>query len=184
LPLRIVSFGGLLQNDIAKLNWKIENEQEVQHYLVERSTDAVTFETIQQVKALNSNVSSYTYNDNLKNYRYDVVYYRIRQVNKNGEIFYSNVISFKKDAIETVKVKVYPNPVGARLMMTVSSPVKQSSKAFIFDAAGKLVIEKSIELEKGENSFRFEEVGRLVKGWYLIKVNIGDYTFVQKLIKE
>src|SRR5207253_2044271 len=53
LPLRIVSFTGTLQNNVAQLQWRVQNEQEVDHYLLERSKDAVSFEAITQVKAKN-----------------------------------------------------------------------------------------------------------------------------------
>ncbi|MDB5250383.1 MAG: hypothetical protein JWQ40_4777 [Segetibacter sp.] len=184
LPIRILSFSGTLVRHLAQLVWKVENEQEIDHYVVVRSNESGSLEPIAEVRSKNGVSSVYNFIDDLTNYKNDQVFYLIQQVNKNGEIFSSNVISFNTGSKDSLKVKVYPNPVNKVLMLNVSSVTRQSANVSFYDATGRLMFEKPLQLEKGENSFKFTEVSRWLKGFYMIKITVNEKAFVEKIIKE
>jgi hypothetical protein len=184
LALRIVSFSGSLQNNISQLQWNVQNEQDVDHYVIERSKDALSFEPIGQAKAKNTPSSVYDYADDVTNFNSEKIYYRIKLVNKLGATYYSNVIGFKKDVADEIKMKVYPNPVRNMMNLNIAVQAKKAAKMLIFDAGGKAVIEKSLQLEKGENTITFENMGRLAKGWYMITVVIDGKPYIQRIVKE
>jgi hypothetical protein len=79
LPLRIVMFSGVLINNVSELNWKVENEVDVDHYNVERSVDGVVFEFIGAVKSKNRVSVSYDYPDDVKSVTSTRIYYRLRR---------------------------------------------------------------------------------------------------------
>jgi Secretion system C-terminal sorting domain len=162
----------------------VQNEQEVEYYEVERSKDGAFFEPVKRVKSLNNPTSVYPVEDDVSNYSFDVVYYRIKQVNKSGEVFYSRIISFKNGGKGTVKIKAYPNPVHESLVLDIICLAKENTSATIFDAAGKAVMQKSFALEKGENAIRFSNIRKLAKGGYTIVVIVEGMPYTVRIIKE
>jgi hypothetical protein len=184
LPLRIISFAGMLENRAANLTWKVENEKDIEEYVVERSNDGVHFTAISSVTANNLGKGTYIHADNLADYTFLQVYYRIRQISKSKEQALTKVVSFKLGNVSEIKITLYPNPVGNRLTLNIPSTKKQITTINIADASGKTVLQRTISLEKGENVLQLQQVSQLSKGMYLIKIKTVDTDFIDKLIKQ
>lgn len=180
LPLQIVNFNGSLQNKKGLLNWKVENEQAVEKYIVERSSTGLKFEPLSEVQALNSNNVTYRYTDNLETYPGTVVYYRIQQVSKNGEKFYTQIIRFTLTHVPG-KVKLYPNPVRDVLNVSISSATKQTVDVSILDASGKAVIKQTYKISQGSNTLQVYNLNALAKGLYLVQVKMVEETITEKI---
>ncbi|HKP31399.1 MAG TPA: T9SS type A sorting domain-containing protein [Chitinophagaceae bacterium] len=95
LPVTFVNFYvGHYNNDV-RLNWATANETENNHFEIERSFDGANWTTIGMVLgAINSaTTTSYSFTD--KNVKASVVYYRIKQVDNNGQFTYTSIKSVK-----------------------------------------------------------------------------------------
>ena len=184
LPLLVISFNGKLVDNKANLVWKVENEQQVDKYIIERSNDGVNFDPVAIRLSGNSGSATYTYTDDVSSYDYPVVYYRIMQVNNNGQYFYTRVILF--NLVREIKLapSVYPNPVMDMLTVSIPSLSRQQTTVIISDASGKTVMVKKVELEKGENKMVMDGVERLSKGLYLIQIRTADISTNIKIIKQ
>jgi hypothetical protein len=173
-----------LINNISELNWKVENEADVDHYNVERSVDGVVFEFIGAVKSKNRVSVSYDYPDDVKSVTSTRIYYRLQQVNRNGEKFYSDVVRFKREIKQIMTIKTHPNPITDYFVLTVTSAIRQPANVVIYDLSGKAVGKRLIQVEKGENSFKFNKLNHLSKGMYLVKVVTVENTYVDRFMKE
>jgi hypothetical protein len=183
LPLGIISFTGSLNNNIVSLTWKVENEKDVNYYVVERSADGSKFDVVTNVKA-NNQSESYKYNDKISGNTAPAVYYRIKQVSKSGEIVYTKVISFSLSKVANTNLEIYPVPVIDVLTLSITSASKQTAHISICDALGKVLIQKTAALEKGNNKVEMAEVAKLSKGLFVIKVRMTEATITGKGIKE
>ena len=183
LPINIISFNGTLNNKIANLVWKVENELEVDKYIVERSMDGVNFSAEGIRLSNNSSAATYTFADDLTNYIHSKVYYRVQQVNKNAQFFYTKTILFNLGNVVLMPV-VYPNPVVDVLSVGVPSLSRQKATISLSDASGKVVMVKRVELEKGDNKFMMEGVERLSKGLYMIHIRTTEITANIKVVKQ
>ncbi len=184
LALPIIDFSGVLQNNITHLTWKVDNETDVSAYVIERSKDGTAFEPIAEMKPKYTPSSVYNYADDITAYNAAVVYYRIKEVSKTGDISYTKIIFFKRDTKDGVKIKAYPNPFINILFVTITSLAKENTTINVYDASGRAIMEKPVQLEKGENSVKFDHVSQLAKGWYLLKVMVQGNPLTLKLIKE
>jgi hypothetical protein len=184
LPLPIVNFSGTLEKNIAQLQWKVENEEEVKNYVLERSKDGISFNPIDQFLPKYMPSSSYYYDDDINSFNSDIVYYRIQEVSKNGQRSYSKIISFKKIKKESITIKVYPNPVISSFTINVSSTEKQHADISIPNGKGKLVMERNAELEKGDNLIRISEISKMPSGLYMVVIAIKKAVYFEKLIKQ
>jgi hypothetical protein len=184
LPLRIVHFGGVMNDRIVNLLWKVENEGEVDHYVVERSTDGILFTSIAKLKAKGGSSNVYTYADDVKLLTSPVVYYRVIQMNRAGNQYQTNIIMFKLDKKLMHELKVYPNPFRSVVNVKLYSPVKDEAEVGVFDINGKSIIQKRFNLEVGQNSLSIPEVATMAHGTYLLVVKTKEETWSQKLIKQ
>ena len=91
------------------LEWAVMNEVTVESYVVEYSTDGVSFNELRQQQADNS-VALTTYNYEYPETSTGDLYYRIKALNTGGKVQYSRTA--KVDAlVSTTSIDVYPNPV-------------------------------------------------------------------------
>src|SRR5690606_27208814 len=93
-------------DDIA-VDWKVENETNMKGYEVEKSLDGVRFIRTSLVPAGNSGAGAYTWLD--KDVTPGWNYYRIKSIDENGKVSYSEVAKVLVEMIAP-KITVYPNP--------------------------------------------------------------------------
>ncbi len=184
LPINIISFTGSLNNSIATLVWKVENEQVVDKYVVERSMDGVNFSAEAIRLSNNLPATSYSVADDLTNYIHPIVYYRVLQVNKDGQRYYTKTLLFNLGKTMVLTPSAYPNPVIDVLTVAVPSLTRQQVTITLSDASGKTVLVKKVYLEKGDNKFLVEGVERLSKGLYMVQIKTTDVTTNIKVVKQ
>jgi hypothetical protein len=108
LPVTFTSIKAYQQNKDIAVEWKTENESNLQQYDVEKSVDGNHFTVTKTVAANNAAVNNYSWLDENPSEGYN--YYRIRSTDKNGKTAYSTVV---KVLIGKGKqnFSIYPNPV-------------------------------------------------------------------------
>ena len=184
LPLYVIHFSGKLNNTTADLVWKVENEQQVERYIVERSSDGANFQPIGEQAASNAGQATYTFADALTNYNNKAVYYRIQQVDKNGQHFFTDIIVFNLGREEQLVAKVYPNPVLNKLTVSIPSKTRQMATIIITDAAGKVVMTRAPMINAGDNELLIDGVEGLSKGMYVVQVKTADIQSSFRIIKQ
>lgn len=76
-------------------------------------------------------------------------------------------------------IKLYPNPVGDILNVSVLGTIDSKATLQISDAEGKVVMTKSVV-----NNPQSIDISQLTKGVYMIKVNNGGSILTSKFVKE
>jgi len=113
LPVRLLYFRGILQDNASQLEWSTSAETNSDHFVIERSLDGVSYTDIGTVKSTgNTSVNNvYTYSDiNAVTQQGAIIYYRLRMVDIDGSSKYSNVVTISlSEKVE--KIAVVPNPV-------------------------------------------------------------------------
>jgi hypothetical protein len=104
-PVKLSSFDANAETDKIILNWKATDEVSFDKYIIQRSTDAKSFESIGEV--LSDKSKEYFFED--KNPKSAINYYRLKLQDLDGTIKYSKIISaiFNSDK----QLLLYPNPV-------------------------------------------------------------------------
>ena len=173
LPLQLISFTAKLENGKARLKWKTENEINVSHFDIERSSDGNRFDKIKEIASGGN--GNYNTLDVAPQKGYN--YYRLKMVDKDGRFSYSNVEMVKSLNDAIFSFIMYPNPNNGLLVVEPS----QSNKPVIvsiFDQQGRLLLVKQIT---GKTPIA---IHHLAKGIYTVKlINQGDVK-TGKLVKE
>ncbi len=124
------------------LNWATDSELNNEKFILEKSTDGVTFEIITEVSgAGNSNHRiTYTYKD--KEVRTSkLTYYRITQIDYDGKSSHSNIITADRYQCEKqIDIKVYPTlSADGQFTIETSSNFNEKELVQVFNIRGKLV---------------------------------------------
>lgn len=152
LPIELISLNAERVDNTIVLEWKTSSEINNDFFTVERSTDAVHFESIGKIKGAGNSVSvlNYTFID--ENPVIGTAYYRLRQTDYNG---YSevegNVIPVQFNSENVNSLTLYPNPTSANTNISVSfSEIINAEKANlkICNSEGKIIYENELTLNK------------------------------------
>ncbi|MEQ1554968.1 MAG: T9SS type A sorting domain-containing protein, partial [Ferruginibacter sp.] len=139
-----------LPNKNVQINFTTETEIDNDYFEVQRSTpNNNTFDKITTIKANgNGNSNTKQHYQTIDNYLAGGNYlYRIKQVDKNGKIDFSNII--KIAVTKTDKINVLPNPVSDYFTLSQNNEVK---KVKLLDQNGKLIKEFQPQQQYSINS--------------------------------
>ncbi len=189
LPISLVNFTGEKKNNKNNLKWSTSMEQNNVGFELQYSADGINFEKLSFIdsKALNGNSSSvltYTFSD-AANYNSNA-YYRLKQIDKDGRSFISNVVFLKGDKSNKISLgSIFPNPAHNTLNVTIASPLNDKINVEIRDIAGKLVFRQPSTVVNGNNKLALE-VAALPGGSYFIKAisSNGEQSPVSKFVKQ
>ena len=180
LPVEWENFSAELNaNNQVLIKWAVSQQSNNKGYYVEQSADGVRWESLIFIPTdpKEDGAAKYTYvHQRPISGRH---YYRIRQVDLDGNVTYSaiRIVDIKND----IHVELSPNPASDHLYIRLESGIiNENSQAFIFDFSGKLV--KNINLKSGVNTI---DIRSLAEGTYCLRVKLvnGD-THQERFIKH
>ena len=170
LPVSLSSFTGKADIKSNLLEWTTLTEINNDYFIIESSTDGISFNEIGSVKGKgNSNVSvDYTFiHGNIENSTY---YYRLIQVDLNGEIILSDII--KINGTEKINLDVYPNPSKGEINIEANN----LQKIIIRNINGELIDEVSTN----DNLYKYNFKNKT--GLYFITVVSNDFIETRKVV--
>lgn len=172
LPVELISFEGKVNDGgSAALSWITVSETAFSHFELERSQDNRHFDRVASISAKGTNTGNTSYHYQDHNLIADIVYYRLKMVDRDGTYTYSRKISLQSDG--TASVHFYPNPV--QNLLTLESP-RRIGTIEIFNTKGDRV--KKYESETSINEISME---LLPAGLYFVKINKNE---VIKIIRQ
>jgi len=141
-PVNLSKLTAQLQGDGILLTWKAFTELNVDHFEMQRSQDGVHFNSINTVDARGTatTTKSYAFTDALP--IIGINYYRLKAVDKNGDVNYSNITSAIWSKITVARTwKVYPNPVhaGGKIHITLKQRSESDINVCILDVTGRII---------------------------------------------
>ena len=181
LPVVFESFQVSSNNNGNLLTWVVSAQNNVSHYEVEYSTDATNFATVGSVPARTGS-TRLTYNFLHKIGNNKNGYYRIKVVDKDGEVTYSAIEQVKAQQM-VVKVTVSPNPTPGIFKLTIPSSARSTANLRIYDQSGRLLQSKKMELQSGINETSFD-LSRMSAGNYQVICESNAGRYVNTVIKK
>ena len=180
----MVDFKGVINNNVARLDWTIADNQDVSYFVIERSFNGTTFDIVNQTIADGQKKSSASYAvyDNLEHLSLpNAIYYRLRIIKTSGGVSYSQVIRIPYGSSFT-KLSITPNPVHDVMQLAISASSNGSMEIHIFDMSGKVVRKMNANVQSGINVISFDQLSRLQQGTYIAVVYTGGEILRQKIV--
>jgi hypothetical protein len=146
LPVELVSFTGSVNtSNIAILRWTTASERNSAYFSLERSADGTSFIEAGRVAAaaVSSQTLAYQLPDPLR--LLHPTYYRLRQVDLDGIVRYSNVITLTPKLPVAQLLEIYPNPSsGQDMQLLLQGYDGESLSLRVADALGRIVMAQSL----------------------------------------
>jgi subtilisin-like proprotein convertase family protein len=181
-PLKVTFTGRKLENNTVELTWVANGEANIDHYEIERSADGVNYSLIGNVKSANAPAGTpqqYLLIDNRPHE--GINYYRLRQVTKDGNFIYADIVQVVVENVAT-KWVVYPNPAINNTTVRVLSEMKQLTLR-MQNVLGQVVYQKNIGTAASGSQYNVPVLG-LPKGVYIITMITDTGSLSQKLMVQ
>jgi hypothetical protein len=175
LPVTLVSFNGRRgDNGRNELKWVTSLEESNDYFEVQRSTDALHFEAVGNVKGVGDTrqTSNYAFTD--EPVASDLTYYRLKQVDFDGTSVLSRIIAVRNES-DSFKEFVFPNPAQHYVEIATDNGSSVEELA-LFDLKGNPVIRQS--------KTSHVDITSLVKGEYYIQIRMSSGQVVRKKITK
>lgn len=181
LPALIMSFSAEMQSEAVVLNWVMENQTSCKWFVIERSNNGSSYDSIAIVLGTNNtHHTDYAYTD--ARLMTGNNYYRLRQVDMDGSMKFSKVVCLNNNPTVT-KIRVYPNPAVAVVNYALDIPATQQVTVQVYNLAGAVVLTQQQTLTTGVNQQSLA-IGGLKNGNYFLRISSGNGTqYAQPFVK-
>jgi hypothetical protein len=171
LPVELVSFDASLAERKVILNWQTASELNSNYFAILRSNDGQNWSSIGTVPASGSSQSIIDYSLIDASPMNGVSYYRLKQVDLNGNFHLSDIRSINNSS-KVNQVKIYPNPTDKGLVTVVSD--EPISSLLVYNALGKVVFEAKID---SDDTYLLDAQS-FESGMYWINLNGENYKLI------
>lgn len=175
LPVELIKFSVQADSDHARLHWTTASEYNNAGFEIQRSSDGASFEKIGWEKGVGTSYVLQEYSFSDFNLSPGVYYYRLKQIDNDGDFNFSKVRSVRFDQ-SSKHLSVYPNPTAG--MLYFSDPMEEKGiKVSLFNTQGQLlncpdIVNNRLDLTQFQ------------AGLYIILIKYETHSEIIKIIKE
>lgn len=184
LPVEFTYFQAewLKQGESAQLSWQTAMEENNSHFEIERALSVaegsghdLNWEQIGRVEGAGNSMSpiNYAYTDQLEsqNQKLETIYYRLKQVDYNGNFEYSEIRTLRSTQEDRNTISIYPNPASNVVNINSHHPIE---KVEVLNLQGQVIL-------SSEKDSRTLDISSLAAGTYLIRTLASGQVQQQKL---
>lgn len=181
LPVTLLFFTAQEQGGSVALKWETQTEINNDYFVIERSPDGISFQAIAKVKGAGTSYQNlkYSFIDNTPNAGNN--YYRIRQMNFDGQSSFSKLEQVNVASSVSLFV-VYPNPTNSYIQLGVRS-AHSVFNLQIRSLDGRLLFSDKGSLEKLNERLKIRSL-HFASGTYVVKLGNGSDVWVRQYIKQ
>jgi hypothetical protein len=184
LPVDLVNFSAVNLKETNILSWQTATESNNDKFEIERSSDAKDFKSIGEVKGKGTSNTLQKYEFTDVKPQNSINYYRLKQVDFDGRIDYSKILSIYNANVKTKLGELYPNPSQFKQVnLDYTTFDDNEIRVSVFDLNGKLVTQQTKSLHKGNNLLSFD-FSLLNQGMYVVKIETDKDFSYKKIILE
>ena len=186
LPVVLTSFTAKLDNKKPVISWVSAKEENFNVYVLERSTDGVSFKDAAMIFPSETSKleNKYSYTDNaVAGITKGILYYRLRMVDLDGKYKYSETRLLRiSEQEKSVTIQTYPNPAINELRITI--PGNWQDKKIQYDVYS--VSGQSMRKISKNNASQTEvvDISQFPAGSYIVRVSVDNETATQQFVKS
>jgi hypothetical protein len=182
LGINFISFNGKIENGMSVLRWTTNTENNLVHYLVERSINGQPFEQVRKIpgqgitnNAINTYYWSEPFSGNQK------ILYRVQLVTAN-DVKTSRVVLLEQAQSNEAVVSI-ANPFKNDIIIDVKSPQAGNIRVEILDNNGVVAGTQAFTISAGSNKLVMNKGAQLPAGFYTIRMISRERVWIKKTLK-
>lgn len=181
LPIELIRFDASSHSGKVVTKWETASEVNNDYFIVERSTDAITFSKIGIVNGAGTTSEHNLYSLTDLSPVVGLNYYRLKQVDFDGGYTFSDIVAVKVNG-SVNDITIYPNPANSVIRFDFSSESTSIIHVEVVDIMGKVVMSELKKFRK-ESGEMVMDIKNLSDGVYYLKVVEDDVIFKGKFFK-
>ncbi len=175
------SINSNLANNIATITVTTEQESNIKEYILENSVDGINFSYAdKQVAKTTTGNNNYAFKFNFENSK--TMYYRVKQLHKDGSIVISKIIQLKNH--KSLSILLFPNPTISSITVNFFSENTDNAIITITNSSGVLVKQIKTKSTIGNNIITFYDMEEWPKGAYTITIINNDNKKITKTFQK
>ncbi|HEY5371477.1 MAG TPA: hypothetical protein VIJ75_21035 [Hanamia sp.] len=172
LPVTFVSIKATEKDKNILVAWQVANENNMQQYEVEKSTDGNQFEKVATTAAKNSGSGNYQWTDENATSGYN--YYRVKSVGKDNNSLYSTVVKLLVDDLKST-INIFPNPITDGIVhLQFKNQPQGKYRIRLVNSLGALILAKDIQFTGGNGSEDIKWDYKMARGIYQLEITKPD----------
>ncbi len=177
LFIRLNEFKVVNRGSTNDLTWATATENTGDVFELERSGDGRIFNKISTInaKGVAPSVYGYTDKDPISGFNY----YRLKLIDKDGSVNYSNIISANVIDDKAFAITAYPNPMTDKLNVAVNGDVSSATEITLLDQRGRINYQQTVV----KPGIIVINTSQLVSGTYFIRYSNSKEQKVIKVTK-
>ncbi|SOD20306.1 family 10 glycosylhydrolase [Pedobacter xixiisoli] len=180
LPVKLINFVAKKDNNRVRLEWSTASEINSDYFLIEKAGSNGIFNYLDKHSSDLENtttIKSYLAIDN--NPFNGTNYYRLTQVDKNGDMSKPKFTSVDFNELVVVNAKAFPNPTQKDIHFSLENFNGKSIKTKLINLYGQIVHEEEFYTQNGANQYQLGIKNELPKGQYIL--NLSDNRFKKNI---
>lgn len=174
LPIELTYFSAELNNErTIDLTWETATEYNNDYFILERSTNLFDWEEIAEIDGAGTSTEPLEYyHEDTAPYIGDN-YYRLIQVDFNGDFNISQIVSVNLDgSTENVpQLLIYPNPVTDLFNIQMSDYEPGEYSIEIYNDLGQVIYQKTIFISNDTEIYQVNREPSMISGFYILLTN-------------
>lgn len=184
LPITLSDINAILKNAGVQVEWTTHQESNMERYEVERSQSGQQFTSIGNVLAKGTSTIATNYNFFDASPYDGINYYRIKIIEKQGQISYSKIVKAKIIKGNSL-ITIYPNPIrGNSIILRLNNLQKGSYTISLTNKLGEQIVTKVIEHNGGTAIETIALSQKLATGTYQLKFTGNNINTISQIIKN
>jgi hypothetical protein len=184
LPEGLTNFTSQLSDNKVDLSWEYD-QPGAGYFEVEASASGNNddFKSIGKVNSSNDFTVTYRFTDDNADFS-GVKYYRIRVVTLDSQVYYSKILSVRKNDGNGFNLLAAPSPFSDKLEISFFSNTKQNVQLSVVDMYGRTLQTHQLQCLPGKYNYSMEGLSSLSSGVYFITGRTKDNLFIRKVLKQ
>lgn len=181
VPLKLISFTAERRTGISYLRWVTDNEQNVDHFEIQRSYDAINYSVIGNVVARNSGQQEqYNFQDisTLNGF----AYYRIRSVDLDGKFSYTKIAVVSETDVQANSFVII-SPVKNAITILNKTGQDGLFDYHLFSSSGQLLLRGVVNMTNNGAS-AIPLPAQTAVGIYILELSNDKTKFRQRVLVE
>jgi len=182
LPVSLTRFTASCNNEKVELSWETASETNNDYFEIERSYDGLYWYYIGRIIGAGNSNEQIDYNFIDKDINGDkTVYYRLKQVDYDGQSSYSESITSNCKNQHQLSVYVYPDLNNKKTTIYFSQMTTSEYNLDIINNLG--IVVQTCKIPKGSNNFIVPENTNTPMGTYIFTIYNDNERFVEKHLR-
>jgi len=187
IPVELISFTVSTNNNNVELNWSTASEVNNRGFNIERKKVNEVFKSIAFIDGNGTTAETQVYSYEDKNLSDGIYYYRLKQIDLNGEFEYSDDIMVSvSNPISFDLAQNYPNPFNPSTKISFIIAETEFTSLKVYDVLGnEVAILINEEKPAGQYDVEFSAIvggNDLTSGFYIYQLKSGNFSETKKML--